>query len=165
MELRGRGLSPITINSYLRCINAHLRWLHEEHKHDLLRIPRLREEQKILATLIPDHVKRLIQFVPNRRNLKRAHMLTLVLLDTGLRFAEALNLEWERIDLDNLVLRVVGKGGKNRVVPFSFECRKVLYRRKQQSKSDLVFPTRSGVVSGQRNVARDLVLVTSAKKS
>ena len=35
VELRERGVSPITINSYLRCINAYLRWLHEEHRHGL----------------------------------------------------------------------------------------------------------------------------------
>jgi integrase len=159
VELRDRGVSPITINSYLRCVNAYLRWLHEEHKHDLLRIPRLREEQKVLATLTPDDIKRLIQFCPKGRNLKRALTLTLLLLDTGLRFAEALNLSWEKIDMDNMVLTVHGKGGKHRIVPFSFECRKVLYRWKQQSKSDLVFPTRSGVVSSQRNVGRDVKLL------
>ena len=28
-ELRERGLNPISINTYLRCINAYFRWLHE----------------------------------------------------------------------------------------------------------------------------------------
>jgi len=160
IELRDRGISPITINSYLRCVNAYLRWLHDEHHHASLRIPRLREEQKVLAALTPDHIKRLLQFAPKGRNLKRAHTLTLLLLDTGLRFAEALSLTWDRVDLDNLVLRVLGKGGKHRVVPISLECRKVLYRwRQQQPQSDLVFPTRSGIVSSQRNVGRDVKLL------
>ena len=84
--------SAISVNTYLRCLNAYFRWRHEEHGADLIKIPRLTEEQKVLATLTADHVKRLLQFSPKGRNLKRAHTLTLLLLDTGLRFAEALSL-------------------------------------------------------------------------
>jgi site-specific recombinase XerD len=152
--------SAISVNTYLRCVNAYFRWRHEEHGTDSIKIPRLKEEQPILATLTPDHVRRLIQFSPKGRNLKRAHTLTLLLLDTGLRFAEALGLTWDRVDLDNLVLKVLGKGGKHRVVPISLECRKVLYRWKQrQSRSDLLFPTQSGIQSSQRNVGRDVRLL------
>jgi site-specific recombinase XerD len=152
--------SAISVNTYLRCLNAYFRWRHEEHGADLIKIPRLKEEQTVLATLTADHVKRLLQFSPKGRNLKRAHTLTLLLLDTGLRFAEALGLTWDRADLDNLVLKVLGKGGKHRVVPISLECRKVLYRWKQQQRgTDLLFPTRSGIQSSQRNVGRDVRLL------
>src|SRR5205809_3471805 len=50
-ELTQRGVKPVSINTYLRCVNAYFRWMHEEHKAELIRIPRLKEEQKILATL------------------------------------------------------------------------------------------------------------------
>src|SRR6185369_11742377 len=41
-----RGVSPITINTYARAINAFLRWLHEEEKSPkLVRIPRLKEPE------------------------------------------------------------------------------------------------------------------------
>jgi hypothetical protein len=36
----------------------------EEHKAELARIPRLKEEQKILATLSPEEVQRLVHFKP-----------------------------------------------------------------------------------------------------
>jgi integrase/recombinase XerD len=151
--------SAISVNTYLRCINAYFRWLHEEHKAELIRIPRLKEEQKILATLSIEQVQRLVQFKPKGRNLSRAHTLALLLLDTGLRFAEALNLRWEDVDLENLLVKVVGKGGKHRAVPISFEGRKVLFKWRQHSKHDFVFATRNGTLSTQRNVGRDFALL------
>ncbi len=71
--------SAISVNTYLRCINAYFRWLHEEHKAELARIPRLKEEQKILATLSSEQVQRLVHFEPKGRNLMRAHTLALLL--------------------------------------------------------------------------------------
>jgi hypothetical protein len=49
-ELRERGVAAVSVNTYLRCVNAYLRWLHTGHGRELLRFPRLKEEQKILAT-------------------------------------------------------------------------------------------------------------------
>jgi integrase/recombinase XerD len=158
-ELMRRGVKPVSINTYLRAVNAYLRWRHTEHEAELLRIPRLKEEQKVLATLSSEQVQRIIHFKPKGRNLSRAHLLAQLLLDTGLRFAEALNLRWEEIDLDNLLVKVVGKGGKHRVVPISFEGRKVLFKWKQQSKFDHVFATRNGTLPRQRNVGRDFALL------
>jgi integrase len=48
-------------------------------------------------------------------------------LDTGLRLQELLNLSRQDVDLDNLILRVKGKGNKQRLVPMSIELRKVLF--------------------------------------
>ena len=44
VALRTRGVSPMSVNSWLRCINAYFRW-----KGLNLKIPRMQEEQKILA--------------------------------------------------------------------------------------------------------------------
>jgi integrase/recombinase XerD len=158
-ELMRRGVKPVSINTYLRAVNAYFRWRHIEHAANLLRIPRLKEEQKVLATLSSEQVQRIIHFKPKGTNLSRAHLLALLLLDTGLRFAEALNLRWEAIDLENLLVKVVGKGGKHRVVPISFEGRKALFKWKQQSKFDHVFATRNGTLPRQRNVGRDFALL------
>jgi integrase/recombinase XerD len=59
---------------------------------------------------------------------RRLRLLVLVLLDTGCRISEALGLRVADCDLDNLLLRLNGKGQKQRRVPFSFELRKALVR-------------------------------------
>jgi len=52
----------------------------------------------------------------------------LFLFDTGCRITEALTLRVSEIDFNNLLVTLDGKGRKQRVVPFSFELRKALFR-------------------------------------
>jgi site-specific recombinase XerD len=49
-ELRDKGMKPVTVNTYLRCINAYFMWLHKEHGKERVKIPWLQDEQKILIT-------------------------------------------------------------------------------------------------------------------
>ena len=60
-----RGVSPITINTYARAINAFLRWLHEEERSPkLVRIPRLKEPETVVQTFCPEQVQHLMQYRP-----------------------------------------------------------------------------------------------------
>jgi integrase/recombinase XerD len=76
-------------------------------------------------------------------------------LDTGLRLQELLNLSRQDIDLENLVLRVKGKGNKHRLVPVSIELCKVLYRHLAKNEFPNAFATVRGTVITSRNADRD----------
>lgn len=158
VKLRGAGVSAISVNTYLRAINAFLRWLHiEGYAQELIRIPKLKEEQKILATLTPEQVQRIVGFRPRGMFQQRIYTLTCLLLDTGLRIDEVLSLTRGDVDLDNMLLRVRGKGAKERLVPISIEMRKLLWRwlrNEHGSAEALVFGSREGSKLDQRNVLR-----------
>jgi site-specific recombinase XerD len=62
------------------------------------------------------------------RNEIRLRVLIFLLVDTGVRIDEALKLRGDGVDLENLLVKVRGKGNKERIVPISIEMRKVLYR-------------------------------------
>lgn len=66
-------------------MNAYLNWAGAGFK-----LPRLQEEQKILATFTADQVSRLLAYKPKSKTMRRAQALAGLLLDTGLRIAEAL---------------------------------------------------------------------------
>ena len=74
----------------------------------------------------------------------RIHALLCLLIDTGVRVSEALSLRREKIDFDNLILTVRGKGDKERLVPMSLELRTFLWKLSRQHKHDLLFPSRDG---------------------
>ena len=137
------------------CINAYFNWLRIEHGQEPLKIQKLKEEQKILSTFTEEQIQAALSFKPKGRNLTRAHMVASLLLDRGLRISEALGLRKQDIDLENLVLKVYGKGSKERLVPMSLELRKMLFRWNQQLTSDLVFATRTGTKMTVRNFQRD----------
>jgi integrase/recombinase XerD len=161
LELAERGLSPVSINVYLRCLNAFMKWLHdEEHIGVPIRIAPLKTEKKVLAVLTPEQVQQLVAYRPRGKNEIRAHTLALLILDTGMRADEALNVRKQDVDLDNLLVTVIkGKGQKQRIVPFSFQLRRVLFKHSATQTvphSELVFCTSSGKALTQRNALRDL---------
>ena len=158
IRLRNAGVSAVSVNTYLRTLNAFFRWAHAEgHVAELLRVAKLKEEQKVIATLVPEQIRRLIEFKPKRKSEQRLHTLACLLLDSGLRIDEALSLRSEDVDLDNFLLRVHGKGGKDRVIPISVEMRKLMWRwlKTQRGDGGLIFPTRTGTKLNYRNTLDD----------
>lgn len=155
-DLLTAGIQPVSVNTYLRCIRAFLRWAYAEgHLSAIFPVPKLKHEEKVIATLRPDQIQRILRARPKNTTERRLHTLALTLMDTGMRIAEALRLEQGDLDFDSLLIRVCGKGGKQRLVPMSLELRKVLFRFVGARRSGPVFATRSGTRLGQRNTLRD----------
>lgn len=155
-------VKPVTINTYIRCLNAYFMWLHKEHGKERIKIPWLKEEEKLLDCLTLNQVNQLIKFRPSMPRLALVHTLCLLLMDTGLRIDEAISLTQEDVNWDALTLRVQGKGNKQRLVPFSQELRKMLFRYVSASKTSgvihpsptLLFTTKNNTKFSQRNLLR-----------
>lgn len=145
---RERGVSPETLNCYARALNSYFKATNQPA------IPKLKTEQKLLSAFTPEQAATLIKYKPRRREV-RAHTLILVLMDTGLRISEALGIRKQDIDFDNLLITVVGKGRRQRIVPFSYELRKVLWKFKDD-RFEFLFHTRDGKKLMHRNVLRNV---------
>jgi integrase/recombinase XerD len=165
LRMREKGLKATGCNSAIRAINAYLHWstagadvkCSPACKH--LRIQQLKEPQLILPTFTTAQVTRLVNWRPKSKIFwqRRLHLLILFLLDTGCRVGEALSVRVREIDFDNLLLTLDGKGRKQRVVPFSFELRRAMFRyisdfhRKPDS---LLLATRNETKLGRRVMLR-----------
>ena len=149
VKMRASGMKPRSVNSYRTAINSYLAWSGSE-----LTMPKLQDEQKVPSTFSESDIQKLSKWKPKTYYEKRLHLLLLTLVDTGTRISEILNLKWADVDLDNNLMTVMGKGRKSRIIPFSFELRKHLFRWKGQCQ--LVFSTRDGKKKlMRRNVNRD----------
>lgn len=156
VNLRQAGTSPVSINTYICAMNAYWKWAGTGLKVDYLK-----EEEKVLATLNPEQMKRIVSFKPKRKNETRAHTIALLILDGGYRISEVLGLSFEHCDFENLVVKVRGKGNKHRLVPLSTDMRKVLYRyaTKHSGPGRLLFGTRNNTQVTVRNFERDFAIM------
>ena len=125
---------------------------------------KLRVERRVLELLSEPQMRALIGVKPKTFREARLHLAVLLVLDTGLRVSEALGLRLADIDADNLILKVIGKGQKERLVPFSPELRKRFYRfgqlrTKKNVRSEFVFAGFGDVKWEKRNSTTSLHLL------
>jgi site-specific recombinase XerD len=140
------GLSAVSCNISIRSFNAFLSWLKENKQIEPLKIKQLKTEKKVIHSYTDDEISRILHWKPKDFHEWRTYALICTLVDTGLRIDEALGLKRARVDFNNFLITIVGKGNKERIVPFSPELRRTLYNYDKKNKySDLwFFPTKSG---------------------
>jgi len=70
----------------------------------------------------------------------RSVVIALTLLDTGLRVNELINLRMENVWLEDGLVKVLGKGNKERLVPIGKQIRKLLWRYINQYRPEPARP-------------------------
>lgn len=97
-----------------------------------------------------------MRFSPGTDVKLRLQTLALFLADTLARITEALTVQWPDVDFNNVLVKLHGKGSKDRIVPFSITLRKFLVRYQKRVNHSLVFATRDGLPLSRHNTIRDL---------
>ncbi|MEM7582540.1 MAG: site-specific tyrosine recombinase/integron integrase [Acidobacteriota bacterium] len=77
-----------------------------------------KQEKTLPRHLRPGEVEKLLEAASDQPLESRDRALLELLYATGLRVGELVSLNWPDLDLTARVLRVLGKGGKERMVPF-----------------------------------------------
>jgi integrase/recombinase XerD len=120
-ELRAAGLAPSTLarrTAALRTFYRHQQLLGERDDNPAAELDLPRRRPKLPRTLSPGEAERLIEAAAGTqpRDL-RDRALVELLYGAGLRVSEAVSLEKASISLDERLVRCVGKGDKERIVP------------------------------------------------
>jgi integrase/recombinase XerD len=144
-SLRQKGHASETIaRTYgaIRCLFQF--WTREGflEKNPMELVERPRRERVLIRPMSPEQAARLLD-QPDGRSVHglRDRALMMLMLDSGLRVSEALSLEANRIDWMNCVLTVMGKGRKERSVPFSTRtCQALLEYARERGKSSAKSP-------------------------
>ncbi|HSF80039.1 MAG TPA: tyrosine-type recombinase/integrase, partial [Anaerolineales bacterium] len=163
---RAQQVSNKTILNYHTGLSALWTWAVEEQlatENILHKVKRPKPEKRVIQPYSHMDIKAMLSAVgssvsytrPGKREsahslatAERNKAIIYLLLDTGLRAAEICSLLINQVDVRNRRIIVMGKGSKERILPFSARTGQVLWRylatRKEASAGDHLFTTQFG---------------------
>ena len=125
-------MSAANVQNHVRVIRSFSSWLYRESYTDenmLSRIKVPKAPRKLVKTLTDDEIRRLFNCLDINTTMGcRDAAMLLLFLDTGLRCSELIKINPEDVHLDEQWVKVMGKGQKERIVPFGGRASKLLHR-------------------------------------
>ncbi len=128
-------LSPASRNRKYACVKGFLKWLFIKGyiKTDLqsrVKLPKI--PSRLPHYLSVDEALHLIKTLQKEAQDTEDLLLILLLYGAGLRVSEACGLSWSQIDLEKGILRIKGKGNKERLAVTPELVLKLLKKQKKQ---------------------------------
>jgi integrase/recombinase XerC len=108
--------------------------------------------RKLPEVLDPDEMARLVEVPTDTELGVRDRAMLELFYSSGLRLSELCGLCWRDLDLQDGLVRVLGKGSKTRIVPVGKFAREALQQWREESAGKLdkpVFPGRNGPITAR----------------
>ncbi|MFD1676622.1 tyrosine-type recombinase/integrase [Alicyclobacillus fodiniaquatilis] len=153
-------LSPVTVNGRIRSCKAFFDFLLNEAYSSLnpaKQLSLLKTKKTVIETFSRDQLNLLLS-APDKNTFTgfRDHVIMLLLLETGMRVSEIVGLKLQDIRWADSSILVLGKGNKERLVPFQRKMkatlRKYISIRGDVEGEDKVFLTIDNIPMSTRNV-------------
>lgn len=130
IKMFDQKLSPTTVNHHIRTSQQFFAYLVEEGfllEDPAKPLKKVKSPKVIVEAFTEEQVRELLA-QPNKKTFVgfRDYCGMLVLLDTGLRLSELLNIRIEDVDLQQRKMKIMGKGAKERFVFFNTTTRDAL---------------------------------------
>jgi integrase/recombinase XerD len=141
-----KGLSGYAVNCYMRAIRAFWSWLVREEiimssTFSRVRIPK--PPKKVIATFSEEQLNATLRAIDTATSKGfRDWVMLLVLIDTGLRASELVGLTMGNVNLDEGLLKVCGKGNKERVVPIGAKVQRAVWKYINRHRTQPANPIR-----------------------
>ena len=123
VHLLDSGVSPRSVNRKLSSLRTYYRFMKKRgyiERNPVSKIVAPKTGKRLPEFVQKDDLKRKIDRGANSDQFHEIRDFTIlnVLYETGMRRSELIQLRDEDLDLDNLQIKVLGKGNKERIVPF-----------------------------------------------
>jgi integrase/recombinase XerC len=120
-RLHRKGVKKVSAARKLATLRTFFRFLAREgivEKNPARALLSPRREKRMPHHLEPEEMERLLAPGDSKVGTLRGHAILELLYATGIRCSELVGLDLEHVDLEGRLLRVLGKGRKERVVPY-----------------------------------------------
>lgn len=126
---RQQRCKPTSVKDYYGCINRLFNWMVEKHRlvknpMDDMRPPRV--PRVLIQPFKPEQISCLLELCDNSFLGLRNRAIILTLLDSGLRLSELAGVQLGDVDMDRGIIKVMGKGAKERMVGIAQETQKAI---------------------------------------
>jgi site-specific recombinase XerD len=133
-------ISPMTVQTYARAIRAYFGHMAEEEmipSNPMARVKMPKVPKKIVPTFTSTEIEHLLR-MPDKNTSSgfRDFALIMTFIDTNARLSELLNLDEPDVDIENGLIKVMGKGNKQRLIPFGVRTGRLLLKYKMKYRPE-----------------------------
>ena len=125
-------LSGHTVNGYMRAVQSFWAWLEREGfitENPFVRIKVPKAPKKVIPIFTEEQLRQIFDDIDTTSSTGyRDYTIILTLLDTGIRCSELTSLGLGDVNLDSRLLKVRGKGSKERLVPIGAKVQKAIWK-------------------------------------
>jgi len=129
---KAEPVSASTVHGHVRTLRAFFNWLVAEGFIEISPAKNLKPPKvcrKVVSTLSDEEIRAILcVLTPVNSSVARNQTIFMLLLDTGLRMGELMNLKMDDVHMDEGLLKVMGKGKKERIVPMGSNAQRALHR-------------------------------------
>lgn len=162
INLSEKKLSALTINRKISSLSKFYDFLikiQEIKSSPLQNHKRLKVQKKIIIPFSEDEVLRVIDVFSNNFEGKRNLLIVDMLYSTGIRREELINIKINDLQLNQNLIKVLGKRNKERLVPLIINLKKRIenylkYRKEIKTNFPFLFITKTGKKIGPSLVYR-----------
>lgn len=146
MDLRIRGLEAVSIKRYLASNRHFYKYLHQYKNYptnpfETIHSPK--KKKKLPQFFTQEEINAFLDANEQRKDplALRDQALLELMYASGLRCSEVINLRISDVDLIHLEVKVIGKGNKERIVPFNEKSKNAIEKYKAELRLKLVDET------------------------
>ncbi len=134
------NLSPFTVQGFMRSLRAFYSWLQREvymETNELANLRLPKTPKLLVQTLSQEEIEQVLGCLnPYTSVGARDTAIILMFLDTGLRCSELAGLKLEDVNMEQGLVKVMGKGSRERIVPIGNRVQKAVQRCASQKLQD-----------------------------